>query len=122
MTLVDLKEMAWQSARIVDEYNPARIRQDACGAWIAYADFNNGWELDHIYPVSRLKSLNVPEELWDHPLNIRALHWQNNLSKGNSYLMYTAVVSDEGAINIKCEAVFRLEEGLKRQFYISIRK
>ena len=41
MFLNELKDIAWQSAQIVEEYNPARIRKDACGAWIAYADFNN---------------------------------------------------------------------------------
>lgn len=118
MFLNELKDIAWQSAQIVEEYNPARIRKDACGAWIAYADFNNrnslfGWELDHIYPVSRLKLLNVPEALWDNPLNIRAFHWQNIRSKGNSYPMYTAVVSDEGATNVKCEAVYLVNEALQ---------
>lgn len=118
MSLAALKDIAWQSAQIVDEYNPDRIRQDACGAWIAYADFNNreslfGWEIDHIYPVSRLRLLNVPAVLWDHPLNIRALHWQNNQSKGNSYPMYTAVISDEGATNMKCEAVYWVNEALQ---------
>lgn len=38
MFLNELKDIAWQSAQIVEEYNPARIRKDACGAWIAYAD------------------------------------------------------------------------------------
>ena len=52
-----LKDIAWQSAQIVKEYNSTRIRQDACGAWIVYSDFNNrdslfGWEIDHIYPIS----------------------------------------------------------------------
>ena len=36
-----LKDIAWQSAQIVKEYNSTRIRQDACGAWIVYSDFNN---------------------------------------------------------------------------------
>ena len=48
--IFDLKDIAWRSARIIPEYNPDRIRQDACGAWIAYEDYNNrdsmfGWEL-----------------------------------------------------------------------------
>ena len=90
MFLNEVKDIAWQSAQIVEEYNPARI-----------------------YPVSRLKLQNVPEELWDNPLNIRAFHWQNNQSKGNSYPMYTAVVSDEGATNMKCEAVYLVNEALQ---------
>lgn len=118
MSLTELKDIAWQSAQVVEGYNPDRIRKDACGAWIAYVDFNNhdslfGWEIDHIYPVFRLKVLGIPEKKWDHPLNIRALHWQNNLSKGDSYPMYTAVLSDEGATNIKCEAIYWVNEVLQ---------
>ena len=38
---LELKDIAWNAAIIVDEYSPDRIRKDACGAWIAYDDFNN---------------------------------------------------------------------------------
>ena len=73
--IIKLKDIAWRSAMVVDGYDLDRIRQDACGAWIAYEDYNNrdsmfGWEIDHIYPVSRLRCLGVPEVLWDNPLNI----------------------------------------------------
>ena len=83
-----------------------------------YSDFNNrdslfGWEIDHIYPISLLRMSNIPEDLWDNPLNIRALHWKNNQSKGNSYPMYMAVVSNEGAINIKCERTYWINEALQ---------
>lgn len=36
-----LKDIVWRSAKIISEYNSDRIRQDACGAWIAYEDCNN---------------------------------------------------------------------------------
>ena len=31
----DLKDIVWQSARIISGYDATRVRQDACGAWIA---------------------------------------------------------------------------------------
>lgn len=113
-----LKDMAWESARIADGFNPDRIRLDACGAWIAYDDFKNreslfGWELDHIIPVQQLKALNVPSELWDDPQNIRALHWKNNKSKGNSYPMYKAAIVGAGDTNISQRATFWVDEVLQ---------
>ena len=111
--IFELKNIAWCSALIIPEHNPDHIRQDACGAWIVYEDYNNrdsmfGWEIDHIYPVSRLRCLGVPEVLWDNPLNIRALHWRNNLSKGNE-----SVVTDEGATNVSCEFTYLVNEALQ---------
>lgn len=116
--IFELKNIAWCSALIIPEHNPDHIRQDACGAWIVYEDYNNrdsmfGWEIDHIYPVSRLRCLGVPEVLWDNPLNIRALHWRNNLSKGNEYPIYTSVVTDEGATNVSCELTYLVNEALQ---------
>ena len=74
----NLKDIAWQAARVVKGYDASRIRQDACGAWIAYTDFNKhesmfGWEIDHIYPVFKLRQLGVPERLWNTPLNILSI-------------------------------------------------
>lgn len=116
--IFELKNIAWCSALIIPEHNPDHIRQDACGAWIVYEDYNNrdsmfGWEIDHIYPVSRLRCLGVPVVLWDNPLNIRALHWRNNLSKGNEYPIYTSVVTDEGATNVSCEFTYLVNEALQ---------
>jgi len=115
---LDARQVAWDSAVVVDEYNPDRIRQDACGAWIAYDDFNNknslfGWEIDYIFPLSRLQQLGVPQELWNHPLNIRALHWKNRFSKGNSYPRYTSTVVDGGATNMEQHVVFWVSDPLQ---------
>ncbi|WP_321480353.1 hypothetical protein [uncultured Bacteroides sp.] len=114
----DLKNIAWEFAQIIPEYNGDRVRKDACGAWIVYDDFNNkdsifGWEIDHIYPISRLQQLNVPADLWDHPLNLRALHWKNKFSKGNSYPRYTSMVIEEGATNMEQRIVFWISEPLQ---------
>lgn len=114
----ELKEIAWSSAQVVVGYDPDLIRQDACGAWIAYADFNNreslyGWEIEHIYPSFRLKRLNVPEKMWNNPMNIRALHWKNHQSKGGSYPMYTAVITNEGENNVESSFTYLVNEALQ---------
>lgn len=114
----NLKDIVWQSACVITGYDAARVRQDACGAWIAYENFNDyssmfGWEIDHIYPIHRLKSLNVPEFLWDNPLNLRAFHWKNNRSKGSSYPMYTSAVIGYGDTNMEQENVFLVSDPLQ---------
>lgn len=123
----ELKDIAWESARVIKGYNASRIRQDACGAWIAYEDFNNcdsmfGWEIDHIYPVQKLKQLDVPAELWDNPLNLRALHWKNNRMKGSSYPMYRSAVIGYGDTNLEQQNVFwvsdPLQDSLRQLFKI----
>lgn len=112
------KDVAWQSACIVPEYDADRIRQDACGALIAYIDFNNresmfGWEIDHIYPIIKLKQLGVSEKLWNNPLNLRALHWKNNCSKGSSYPMYTSAVISFGDTNMEQQNIFWVSDPLQ---------
>ena len=115
---LELKDIAWNAAIIVDEYSPDRIRKDACGAWIAYDDFNNkesmfGWEIDHVYPTSRLNMMGIPRKLWNHPLNIRAMHWKNNFSKANSFPQYTSAVVDCGFTNMQQNSVFWVSEELQ---------
>lgn len=87
---------AWETAQIVDGYNPDKYRKDACGAWISWEKYGvtdnvYGWQVDHIYP----KSLGGDE----HPMNLRALHVKNNLSKGDDYPSYYAAVTSEGNRN-----------------------
>lgn len=113
-----LKEIAWEAACQIKDYDPFRIRQDACGALISYDDFNNrdsmfGWEIDHIYPIQKLILLDVPEKLWDRPLNLRALHWKNNRSKGASYPMYTSAVIAYGETNMEQQNVFWVSDLLQ---------
>ncbi len=75
------KLVAWQKATVVPGYNSANYRKDRYGAWIKWGDYGNtsskwGWEVDHIYPVSRGGT--------DNPDNLQALHWKNNRAKGDS--------------------------------------
>lgn len=91
---------------------------DACGAWIHYVDFENhesdfGWDIDHVYPISKLRLLKVPRELWNHVTNIRAMHWKNNQSKANAFPTYITKVQSEGEKNIESERTFYIEESLQ---------
>lgn len=83
----------WEKGQIDPKYNPDYVRKDACGAWMIRNKYNDrtnifGWEVDHIYPESKLKSKNVPQELIDNIVNLRPLNWQNNVSKGCDYPHY----------------------------------
>jgi len=77
------KSVAWNKARIVGNNDPNVWRQDECGAWIkwdAYGDRNSqyGWEVDHITSQDHRGT--------DVDSNLRALQWQNNVSKGSGRL------------------------------------
>ena len=101
----DLKNYLWDNAFPVEDYDQDLYRHDACGAWIVkqkYGDRTSpyGWEIDHIFPQSRLKDRNVMQEEIDDRRNLRALNWQNNDSKGTDYPSYHAKVRAEGNKNV----------------------
>lgn len=83
----------WVKGLIDSRFDPNLIRKDACGAWMVRGRYNDrnspfGWEVDHIYPESKLKDLEVPNELIDNMVNLRPLNWKNNVSKGSDYPHY----------------------------------
>ena len=83
----------WNRGLIDERYNPNFVRKDACGAWIIKDKYNDrtslfGWEIDHIYPKSKLEELEVPSDLIDNIVNLRPLNWKNNVSKGSDYPHY----------------------------------
>ena len=83
----------WEKGLKVDKYNPDFVRKDACGAWIIRESYNDrtssfGWEVDHIYTESKLKSMEVPQDKIDNLINLRPLNWRNNDSKGSDYPHY----------------------------------
>ncbi len=94
--------MVWDKATKVDNFDPAQFRKDACGAWIIRNHYglqtSYGWEVDHVYP----QSLGGD----DNPENLRAMHWENNLSKGADYPSYKAVIQSDGNKNVRLEGQF----------------
>lgn len=106
MTITEeLKRQIWEKATPVDGYDKNLYRKDSCGAWISYEQFENsksdlGWEIDHIYPKSKLLELGIREDLIDNITNLRPLHWKNNRSKSDDYPNYMQSMRSEGDINI----------------------
>lgn len=86
----------WDKATIVPNYNPDIWRKDFAGAWIrkdAYGQRTKyGWEVDHLVPVSHGGS--------DDLSNLTALHWQNNVTKGQDYPIFKTSVTSEDNRNI----------------------
>lgn len=105
----ELKRRIWNKGIEDEKYPSERVRKDACGAYIFYDDFGDreslfGWEIDHIYPASKLKDrTDVSAEQVDNIDNLRPLHWKNNASKGADYPFYTAsmIADEEHATNVE---------------------
>ena len=104
----ELLDAIWEKGLTDPEYDANFVRKDACGAWILRNQYDNrnndfGWEVDHIYPESKLKELDVPQLLIDNIKNLRPLNWKNNVSKGTDYPNYRANIKAEDDHNIDCE-------------------
>lgn len=104
----DLKRQVWNQGNKVEDYDPDMFRKDACGAWIIWDKYGvqdnlYGWEIDHVYPQSRLEKAGFTEEqIWNIE-NLRPLQHQNNVSKDDDYPSYVAVITAEGNKNIEKE-------------------
>ena len=89
----DIIEVVWEKGRVIEGYDPAKFRQDACGAWITrdkYGDksSNFGWVIDHICPRSLLERHHVPEEVINDMVNLQPMHWANDVAKAESYPIF----------------------------------
>lgn len=76
----ETKRSVWLKGRIITNYSPDLWRYDVCGLVMKYSDYgnrqsDNGWEIDHINPVSN----NGSDEL----NNLQPLNWKNNADKGD---------------------------------------
>lgn len=103
-----MKLAIWEKASAIKGYDSNLYRQDACGAWMIFDEYQNrdsiyGWEVDHIYPMSKLKTAGVPQNEIDDIRNLRPLNWKNNLSKDADYPSYRAVCVADNNINIDTE-------------------
>lgn len=104
-TIIDT---VWDKAQIVDGFDPARYRKDACGAWIIREKYGHedslfGWEIDHICPQSLLEKKGFSQEQIDHIDNLRAMQHQNNASKGDDYPSYVSVIAADENKNKRIE-------------------
>lgn len=75
-------DLVWEKANRNTSGLADIFRQDKCGTTISkarYGDINsdNGWEIDHILPVSKGGT--------DHIDNLQPLHWKTNRSKSDTY-------------------------------------
>lgn len=118
----ELKRKVWKRGETVEGFNPDMYRKDACGAWIVWNKYGikdnvYGWEIDHVYPQSRLEKKGFSEEdIWNID-NLRPLQHQNNASKQDDYPSYTAVITADGNRNIEKEQNLVVNE--KRRKIIS---
>jgi CRISPR/Cas system Type II protein with McrA/HNH and RuvC-like nuclease domain len=72
-------QIVWEKAS--KEFMLYYYRRDACGTVIAKHEYftktKYGWVIDHILPVSMGGTDDID--------NLQALHWENNLAKGNDH-------------------------------------
>lgn len=107
----EIIERVWQKGQKIEGYKEDMVRKDACGAWIIrslYGDASSpfGWEIDHIYPKSKLQELGYDEKKIDDIRNLRPLNSRNNTSKSDSYPSYIAVITSEDDKNVECSKQF----------------
>ncbi len=105
----NLIKKVWEKAIRVDGFDSDTIRKDCCGALILKTEYGNhnskfGWEIDHVYPLSRGGN--------DDILNLRPMQWENNVAKGNSFPVYNCAVKAEGNDNIHEESQFKVNDAL----------
>ena len=110
----NLIKKVWEKAIRVDGFDSDTIRKDCCGALILKTEYGNhnskfGWEIDHVYPLSRGGN--------DDILNLRPMQWENNVAKGNSFPVYNCAVKAEGNDNIHEESQFKVNDALMSKLH-----
>ncbi len=117
----ELRKKIWEKGIEDKNYDPDKVRKDACGAWMIYDQMNRddnpffAWEVDHIVPVSVLKEYGVPDELINDIRNLRPLNWNNITSKGDDYPSYKAVMVSKADKNIRTEEYKEVSTSLQNE-------
>ncbi|MCQ2607755.1 MAG: HNH endonuclease [Bacteroidales bacterium] len=105
-------QRVWNEATIVDGYNKDIVRKDCCGAWIVKSEYGKatpfGWEVDHAFPVSKGGKTE--------PINLRAMHWENNRSKADDFPVYNVAVQAKGNVNQNVtDVMYKINDNLRIQ-------
>ena len=114
-----LKLSVWQKGQIVDGFNPELYRKDPCGAWIVWDKYGirdslYGWEIDHIFPQSKLEDMGFSASLIDDLRNLRPMQHSDNESKCDDYPSYMAAVTSDGKKNIYKETSLTVNEATRK--------
>jgi 5-methylcytosine-specific restriction endonuclease McrA len=77
-----LKLAVWLKGKEIPNYDSSIWRWDICGKVMRYSEHgntasDNGWEIDHIKPVSSGGT--------DDLSNLQPLNWKTNREKGDQY-------------------------------------
>jgi 5-methylcytosine-specific restriction endonuclease McrA len=77
----DTINAVWNKGTIIPKYDPKIWRRDICGSNMKFTEYGNtdsqeGWEIDHIKPVSKGGM--------DDLANLEPLYWDDNRKKGDT--------------------------------------
>jgi hypothetical protein len=110
-------QQVWEKAIVVAGYDSSKYRKDVCDAWMQrdkYAEqVGLGWEIDHVYPVSKGGT--------DDLNNLRPMQWENNRSKADNYPDYTCAVTSIETKNINTELSKTVNESLQADLKVKYR-
>lgn len=86
----ELIQAVWEKGTPLEGCDPDTYRYDVCGAVICRIQYGNknadfGWEIDHIYPKSKLEKQNLTDDEIDSYINLQPLHCVNNERKSDDY-------------------------------------
>jgi len=105
----DIINKVWEKAFTVVGYDNNLFRQDTCGAWIKKDKYGSedylGWEVDHVYPLSKGGT--------DDLVNLRPMHWQNNRAKADNYPSYQCAIKSVDNKNIKSDEIRTINDELQ---------
>ena len=95
----------WNKASVIEGLDPNVFRKDPCGGAMMknkYDDITSpfGWTIDHIYPRSKGGD--------DNEINLRAMQWQNDSSKGHDFPLYNSAVVFDSIENVPSVREFRV--------------